>query len=181
MLTHILLICWIEYAAEDSPFNPNALEAIAIAFALDVPSLALLVIPSSGPVKRAVYELRTLGVDAYPFDVTRKKGGREHLLRSSPDKSQTNPTLLVSTLATIRGVDLPDLTHVFVLGLPRYRVLDTYLHVAGRVGRFWRGGKVITILEEAEAGEGVVKDDSARMNSIFKRLDITPTQFEHFD
>jgi superfamily II DNA/RNA helicase len=161
----------------DSPFNPNALEAIATVFALDVPSLALLVIPASGPVKRAVYELRALGVEAYPFDVTKKKRGREHLLRSPTDPSQTMPTLLVTTLSNIRGVDLPDLTHVFVLGLPRKGEVDTYLHVAGRVGRFWRGGKVISILEEAEG----VKDETSRMNSIFKRLDITPTQLEHFD
>jgi hypothetical protein len=163
----------------DSPFNPNAMEAIATAFALDVPSLALLVIPASGPVKRAVYELRALGVDAYPFDVTKKKRGQEHLFRSSTDSSQSTPTLLVTTLANIRGVDLPDLTHVFILGLPpRNRDVDTYLHVAGRVGRFWRGGKVISILEEEEEG---ARGEVARMNSIFKRLDITPSQFEHFD
>lgn len=178
----------IEFANTPSPFNPNTFEAIATAFALDVPSIAILVLLSNAPVQRAVYELRSLGVNAHGLDLTASDKGRSHLLYGGGGTVHEDPTLLVATLATTRGLDLPELTHVFILGIPDGRgadgrSLDTYLHLAGRVGRFGRGGKVITILEESEdekEGNGVVvKDETTRMSRIFKELRIKPTHFEH--
>jgi hypothetical protein len=144
------------------------LEAIASAFALDVPSVALLILPADGKVSHAVCDLRKLGVDAYPLDLAATTGGASHLLRGPLDTPVDNPSLLVCTVATTRGIDLPELTHVFILGIPQRRVLDSYLHMSGRVGRFGRGGKVISILE-AKTDEGV-------MQKLFKQLDITPVR-----
>jgi hypothetical protein len=175
-----------EFMNTASPFNPNTLEAIATAFALDVPSIALLVLPASAPVQRAVYELRGMGVNAQGLDLMMDGKGRGHLLNGGAEDVE-NPTLLVSTLATTRGLDLPELTHVFILGILEGRAvdgrtLDTYLHLAGRVGRFGRKGKVITMLESAEEEEGDKKrDDVSRMKKVLKELGIAPRQFEHFD
>jgi superfamily II DNA/RNA helicase len=151
------------YGDAPSPLNPVALEAVAAAFALDVPAAALLVLPSSAPVKRAVHELRTMGVNAHGLDIL-KHGSRT-----------ADPTLLVATLATTRGLDLPFLTHVFVLGIPEGPLVsgptvDGYLHVSGRVGRFGRGGKVISVVEEAEA---------AKMSRILGAIGQKPVQFKH--
>jgi hypothetical protein len=167
-----------EYAGKPSPFNPNAFEAIATAFALDVPSVGLLVLPSSAPLQRAVYELREMGVNAHGLDLLETDKGRSHLL-SGGRGARENPTLLVSTLATTRGLDLPELSHVFVLGIPEGprvngRTVDGYLHIAGRVGRFGRGGKVITVVEKGD-------DSSFKMGRILQTIDVTPVQFEHFD
>lgn len=178
-----------EYSKTPSPFNLNALEAIATAFALDVPAIALLVLPATAPVQRAVHELRELGVNAHGLDLLDDARGRAHLLRGNADQPQENPTLLVATLATTRGIDLPGLSHVFILGVPEGRKVDAYLHAAGRVGRFGRGGKVITVLERgAEDGAEEVegkrvnrRDEPWHMSRIYKTLDITPSQFEHFD
>lgn len=164
----------LEYDTTPSPFSPAALEAITTAFALDVPSTALLVIPSSAPVKRAVYELRMLGVNAHRLDLLENK---THLLENdAEDVRRANPTLLVATLATTRGLDLPALTHVFVLGIPEGpsvtgRSVDAYLHLAGRVGRFGRAGKVLSVVEEAEA---------AKMIRIFKSIGVKPVLFKKF-
>ncbi|TFK36819.1 P-loop containing nucleoside triphosphate hydrolase protein [Crucibulum laeve] len=188
-----------KYARSVSPFNPNTFEAIATAFALDVPSVALLVLPASAPLQRAIYELREMGVNAHGLDLLANDKGRSHLL-SGGGTVQENPTLLVSTLATTRGLDLPELTHVFILGIPEGpkvsgRSVDAYLHLAGRVGRFGRGGKVITVVEEKEDAEEheeetdeedrrrrrAVVTDASKMMRILKEIQTTPVQFEHFD
>ncbi|KAG6841921.1 hypothetical protein C0991_005101 [Blastosporella zonata] len=183
-----------KYKGTPTPFNPNAMEAIATAFALDVPSVALLVLPSSSPVQRAVYELREMGINAHGLDLLTSEKGRSHLLRGD-GSGQDNPTLLVSTLATTRGLDLPELTHVFVMGIPdgpkvNGRTVDAYVHLAGRVGRFGRGGKVITVVEKEADVEEVAEEDGERRNMvtegskmlrILATINETPTAFVHFD
>jgi superfamily II DNA/RNA helicase len=167
------------------------MEAIAAAFALDVPSVALLVLPAEASVQRAIYDLRQLGVTAVGLDLLDAQHGQRELLHGSSDSTRDQPILLVSTFATVRGIDLPELTHVFMLGVPNDRRVDTYLHVAGRVGRFGRGGRVIAVLEKndetsaAEKGKQQQRkdfnDQSRRMGMIYRDLGITPTRFEHFD
>lgn len=136
-----------EYEMTTSPFGPNVLEAIATCFAIDVPRLGLLVIPSSAPVNRAVYELRRLGVNAQGLN-------SENTL----DKA----TLLVGTTATTRGIDLEGLTHVFIIGIPEGpqvngKSVDAYIHLAGRVGRFGNTGRVITVVCTNLEGDKMVR------------------------
>lgn len=174
------IIFTTEYSNTVSPFNPNAFEAIATAFALDVPKVALLVLPSSSPIQRAVYDLREMGVNAYSLDLLEASKGRSHLLDGRGTGEEENPTMLVSTLATTRGLDLPELTHVFILGIPggpkvTGRAVDGYVHIAGRVGRFGRGGKVITVVEKDEEVEG------GKMRRILKTIQVPAVRFEHFD
>lgn len=180
-----------------SPFNPYALEAIALAFALDVPRMALLVLPASAAVRRAVFDLRSLGVNAYGLDVLQTERGGAYLEKdskagSSSESGAANPILLVSTLASTRGLDLPEMTHVFLLGIPGDRSADTYAHMAGRVGRFGRAGKVISVveaipkglpLEKAEVpGQSEARKDEVEwLKETFEQLGITPVVFEHFD
>jgi superfamily II DNA/RNA helicase len=174
------------------------METVAAAFAMDVPSIALLVLPSSAPVKRAVWELRELGVNAHGLDLQDTNKGRSYL--ASGGGTSANPTLLVSTLATTRGLDLPALSHVFLYGLPdgarvNSRTVDAYLHIAGRVGRFGRSGKVVTLVEdsssEVEAEEGSYEgseeaqlDEHAgagkKMARILQTIGVEPVQFAAF-
>ncbi|KAG2369431.1 P-loop containing nucleoside triphosphate hydrolase protein [Suillus spraguei] len=167
-------------------FNPGILEAVASTFALDVPNIALVVIPATTSVRRVIFELNQLGVNAHGLDLVDNEAGRAHLLSKDKDIPDENPTLLVSTLATTRGIDFPALTHVFLLGLPEGRAGDVYQHVAGRVGRFGRRGKVITIVEgrrenEGKNGKVCVRDDSKKMDIMLKKLGISVTRLEHFD
>lgn len=159
------------YQNTPSPYNPNALEAIATAVALDVPRLALLVIPSSAPVFRAVYELREMGLDARVFDPQKPIVGKE---------GDEDPVLLVTTLAMARGLDLPDATHVFSLGIPdgprvTGRTVDAYLHVSGRIGRFGRRGTVVTVVDSGRGDEG------ERMKRILREIGVVPVRFNQFE
>lgn len=162
-----------------------------MSFALDVPHVALLVLPASAPVRRAVYELRSLGVNAHGLDVLQSERGGVYL-NNTPGDLDTDPTLLVSTLASTRGIDLPELTHVFLLGIPEDRSADTYAHMAGRVGRFGKKGKVISVVEarkphkvvavgKAQGKKVEVKDEAGWLKHMFELLDIRPAKFEHFD
>ncbi|KAF9642026.1 hypothetical protein BDM02DRAFT_3250992, partial [Thelephora ganbajun] len=79
------------------------------------------------------------------------KGG-ETASQPGEDETTANdegPILLVSTLVNTRGLDLPDLSHVFVMGIPEGRV-DLYTHIAGRTGRFGKTGKIVAVVEKIE-------------------------------
>ncbi|KAH9898104.1 P-loop containing nucleoside triphosphate hydrolase protein [Cubamyces lactineus] len=174
--------------ATDVPpqLNPDALEAVAAAFAIDVPSVALLVLPSDASVQRVVNELSSYGVNARPLDVVKDKSGRAHLMRQDLDAIAENPTLLVATLASTRGLDLPELKHVFILGVLDNGAVDSYLHVAGRVGRFGRGGKVISVVAErhtvqSKNGKKVVRDEPKMMLSLLRKAGIRPVVYDKFD
>ena len=175
-----------------SPWSPGSMEAISICFAMDVPRTALLVTPATHPIHRLIKELKGYGVDARPLDMLSSVAGRDHILRDKGTETTANgggPILLVSTLANTRGLDLPDLSHVFVLGVPEGRV-DSYTHIAGRTGRFGKNGKIVTVVEkieeEVDDGKGgrrmrVVKDEEKKMKGILKEMKIIPRKVEHFD
>ena len=174
------------------PWSPGSVEAISICFALDVPQTALLVTPSTHPIHRLVKELKGYGVDARPLDILSPSAGRNHILNGEETKtiaSSESPILLVSTLANSRGLDLPDLSHVFVMGVPEGRV-DSYTHIAGRTGRFGKPGTVVTVVEkfeeEVDDGEGgkkrrVLKDEEKRMRGILREMKIIPRKVGHFE
>ncbi|TFK30762.1 P-loop containing nucleoside triphosphate hydrolase protein [Coprinopsis marcescibilis] len=175
-----------EYGQTSSPFNPNMLEAIATTFALDVPLCALLVLPASASVTRAIWELSELGINARSMDLQKKHW--------EVGSSSEDPVLLVGTLATTRGVDLPELSHVFLYGLPDAKgkvngqSVDTYLHVAGRVGRFGRGGRVITFVAEDERAyedgseEGGKKvSQGEKMERILESINVRAVKYGVFD
>jgi superfamily II DNA/RNA helicase len=69
-----------------------------------------------------------------------------------------------------RALDLLDLSHVFVMGVPEGGV-DSYTHIAGRTGRFGKTGKIATVaekIEEIDDGKGgrktgVVKNEERKM------------------
>ena len=173
------------------PWSPGSIEAISICFAMDVPQTALLVTPATHPIRRLIKVLKGYGVDARPLDMLSPITGKNH----TPDSQSTGttaddggPILLVSTLANTRGLDLPDLSHVFIMGVPEGRV-DSYTHIAGRTGRFGKGGKVVTVvekIEEVDDGKGgkktrVVKDEEKKMSGILREMRIIPRRVEHFD
>ena len=125
-------------------------------------------------------ELKEYGVDARPLDMLSSAAGWDHVLNGECTGATANdkgPVLLVSTLANTRGLDLPDLSHVFVLGVPEGKV-HSYTHIAGRTGRFGKSGKIVTVVEKIkeEVNDGMggrkkraVKDEERKMNGDLER------------
>ena len=56
--------------------------------------------------------------------------------------------ILICTDIIERGIDIPNVSHVFQYNLPD--TVEGYLHRTGRAGRLGREGKVITIIKEEE-------------------------------
>lgn len=167
----------------DASISPVVLEAIATTFALDVPKVALLVLPATAPVNGVLTELRGLGINARSLGLQDDDRGRNELMRSTLKKfnphlnsgsvkanegEADDPSLLVTTGASIRGLDLPELSHVFIAKAPDNEV--GYSHVAGRVGRFGREGKVIMFLEGKER---------QKATELYEGLKISLAEFEH--
>ncbi|KAF8585555.1 P-loop containing nucleoside triphosphate hydrolase protein [Ramaria rubella] len=173
------------YYAADEVISPMLLEAIATTSALDVPKIALLVLPAAAPVNAVLKELQELGIDARSLGLQDEDRGKPELMRSTlkkfnripqrhkshsgeVDNEEASPSLLVTTAAAIRGLDLPELTHVFLACVPGDAV--DYEHAAGRVGRFGREGKVVMFVRPRE--------DEA-VYELYQKLDIRASQFEH--
>lgn len=146
------------------------MEGIASVFATDVPKVALLILPASAPVQRAVHDLRMLGINAFGLDLLITDRGKVHLVGGSGGRMEDNPTLLVSTTASTRGIDLPDLSHVFIWGVVD---ANSYQHASGRVGRFGRGGRVITVLEETRED----RNEPVRYLRMLKSIGKVSTKF----
>ncbi|MBZ4270689.1 ATP-dependent RNA helicase, partial [Mycobacterium tuberculosis] len=52
---------------------------------------------------------------------------------------------LIATDAAARGIDMPDVSHVFNFAMPR--LAETYLHRIGRTGRAGKKGTAISLVE----------------------------------
>ena len=101
--------------------------AVATIFALEEIVSGLVLIPSGQSLKTTLATFRSLGVPATT-------------LHESQDLAHDEPRLYVISIDAVKGLDIPNLSHVFVLpGLVNDSNL--YLHVAGRVGRLSIGGK----------------------------------------
>jgi hypothetical protein len=156
-----------EYAGTPSAFHPVVMEGVAAIFATAVPKMALLVLPASAPVERAVHDLRAIGINALGLDLQSTDRRDTYLTRGNSGGTEENPTLLVATTASLRGIDLPDLSHVFIWGVVD---ANSYLHASGRVGRFGRKGRVVSVLED----EGRQSDRYVR---LLKSIGLIPAKF----
>jgi len=84
--------------------------------------------------------------------------------------SRPKKGIFIAHESNARGLDLPGLSHVFIVGLPSSP--SSYVHMAGRTGRMGRKGKVVTIIRD----DGHLED---RARSLFKTLQVNVQPFEH--
>lgn len=108
------------------------------------------------------------------------------LYQLPPSSTSTSTSTLATTATTkkrstgiyiaheenARGLDLPGLSHVFIVGLPSSP--SSYLHMAGRTGRMGERGEVVTILRDDEFLE-----DRAR--SLFRMLGVKVEPYRHVE
>ncbi|THH06812.1 hypothetical protein EW145_g3823 [Phellinidium pouzarii] len=139
-------------------------------------------LPPNAAVQKAIAELHDLGVNARTLDLRSESVsqlGRPGGLKTA----ESEATLLVATPAYTRGVDLPQLTHVFCVGPPDLASADSFKHVSGRVDRFGRGGKIITFVTEREEEhrDGMVrttKNPAGLLRMFYRKLGIKPVWFD---
>ncbi|KAI8072844.1 P-loop containing nucleoside triphosphate hydrolase protein [Gongronella butleri] len=90
---------------------------------------------------------------------------------------QRPTTLWIANEFAARGVDLPDVSHVFILGQPPS--VASYLHMAGRTGRLapdgtTRQGKVISLVHNRGKTE-------AKLVQMFKHMNVSVAPLPHVE
>lgn len=92
------------------------------------------------------------------------------------DYNPSKNKLWIATEFTARGVDIPGVSHVFILGKPVS--VTSYLHMAGRTGRLspqgFASGKVINLVREHGWTE-------SKMVSMYDLLNIPIDKYEHVE
>lgn len=83
-------------------------------------------------------------------------------------------SLWIATEFTARGIDIPQVSHVFILGKPAS--VTSYLHMAGRTGRLspagFAKGKVISLVREHGWTE-------SKMVDMYELLNVPAELYEH--
>lgn len=90
--------------------------------------------------------------------------------------NKRKPDLWVATEFAARGVDIPGVSHVFILGRPA--TVTSYVHMAGRTGRLgpqgFAHGKVIHLVREHGWTE-------SKMANMYELLNIPVQKYEHVE
>ncbi|PKI82452.1 hypothetical protein MVES1_003413 [Malassezia vespertilionis] len=153
-----------------TPYMP-LLEALAFAFAADGVRQGLALVPPRWSLRKTAAALEALGVPARiiePGAPTDVPGSVLYLLQST----------------SARGLDIPALTHVYLLGLDAVQDAVHYTHMAGRVSRISDGsgvrpfGKVVTLLHGKDAEDARVASAEQKMSLLYRRVGIVPNAFD---
>jgi superfamily II DNA/RNA helicase len=83
---------------------------------------------------------------------------------SSSSLNPPQSSIFVTTRATCRGIDIPKLSHVFILGCPEN--VAEYVHMVGRTGRMNSQGFAFTFLADNAF-------DAMKMQTILKHLNVS--------
>lgn len=144
---HLLVVESIKYLIDEGKFSSG-----------------FIFTSSSISVRKLVANLQLAGLDALRFIDIRNYEEKSQSQSLSAEISL--PNWLVLTEHEARGLDLPKASVVFILGPPSSP--QSYLHMAGRVGRAGRNGTVISLL-------GGPKYET-KFNSMASILKISPSK-----
>ncbi|RUS18589.1 P-loop containing nucleoside triphosphate hydrolase protein [Endogone sp. FLAS-F59071] len=142
--------------------DDRMLESVAIACELEHVERGLVFVNTNPSMSKLIERLGRHGIKAQELI--------SFIPESSSSPSSSSPKLIVATENTARGVDLPDISHVFILGIPS--TVANYLHMAGRTGRMGRDGTVVTFVRERGRAED-------RIRTMFKLTNVKVERFEH--
>ena len=162
-------------APAEHAIDPLLLEALAFAFAADGVARGLAFIPSRWSLRKTQAALEALGVPVEP------------IVPGERVTERTEPVLYLLQSSSARGLDVPHLSHVFLVGLPAVGDAVHYTHVAGRVARIGSGadsaerapGKVVTLLRgHNRPGVDTVSSAEHRIATLYRRLGVVPRAFD---
>ncbi|CAG8582350.1 11455_t:CDS:2 [Paraglomus brasilianum] len=144
--------------------DDRMLDSVAGAFEAEQVERGILFIGDGTNIPHLISRLRSFGLPATELvsSFSSLAGG----FSPSPNRR----VLYVATQSFTRGVDIPSVSHVFILGGPP--APWNYLHMAGRTGRMGRPGKVIILLRNHGGKE-------AKMRTILQLMNANWKPFEH--
>jgi ATP-dependent RNA helicase DeaD len=123
----------------------DKIDALTRILDLESPSSAIVFCRTKREVDELSGTLEARGYTAAAIHGDINQGQRERLLRAF---REGRCELLIATEVAARGLDIPDVTHVFNFDIPDDA--DAYIHRIGRTGRMGRRGDAITFVTPRE-------------------------------
>lgn len=112
---------------------------------IENPESALIFCNRKTEVHFLTVVLQRFGYDAEELSADLNQNQRERILKRFRARRLR---FVVATDVAARGIDITDLSHVIIYGLPQDR--ETYIHRAGRTGRAGKGGVVMSLVTPVE-------------------------------
>ncbi|CAG8433022.1 6320_t:CDS:2 [Ambispora gerdemannii] len=150
--------------------DDRMLDSVAVAYDLEQVETGILFIPNRFNVPKLVTRLHEFGLPAKELTSDEMQKIKERPLHLFGN--MTRNILYVATEFSARGIDIPSISHVFVLGMPSSA--SCYLHMAGRTGRMGREGKVISFIRDFGGSE-------SKIRTMLKLLEIDVKPYEHVE
>ena len=129
----------------DEMLDMGFVEDIEFILDLETPTSAIVFCRTKREVDDVAGTLQARGYTAVAVHGDVNQAQRERLLRAFRDG---RAELLIATEVAARGLDIPDVTHVFNYDIPDDA--DAYIHRIGRTGRMGRKGDAITFVAPRE-------------------------------
>lgn len=126
----------------------DKIEALTRILDLESPSSAIVFCRTKREVDELSATLQSRGYTAAAIHGDINQSQRERLLQSFRDG---RAELLIATEVAARGLDIPDVTHVFNYDIPDDA--DAYIHRIGRTGRMGKKGDAVTFVTPREMGQ----------------------------
>lgn len=187
---------------EDEPqeheMDASLIEALAFCFASEGVERGLALIPARWSLLKTRAALEAVGVTVrLASDVTASPTASTQAgMETGSESSSTTPELFVLQTTSSRGLDIPALSHVFLVGYASVIDAVQYVHSAGRVARIGGNpdtpatGKVVTLLRglphgtplpfdsQHDAAKKVISTSEAKMANVYRRLGVVPKKFD---
>ena len=137
----------------------DKIEALTRILDLESPSSAIVFCRTKREVDELSGTLQSRGYTAVAIHGDINQAQRERLLNAF---REGNAELLIATEVAARGLDIPDVTHVFNYDIPDDA--DAYIHRIGRTGRMGRKGDAVTFVTPREMGQLRFIEKTIRQN-----------------
>ncbi|SNX82195.1 related to RRP3 - protein involved in rRNA processing [Melanopsichium pennsylvanicum] len=183
---------------QEHEMDQTLIEALAFCFASEGVDRGLALIPARWSLLKTRAALEALGV------TVRLASNVPSGANAAPAQSDTaniaaNPELYLLQTTSSRGLDIPALSHVFLVGYASVIDAVSYVHSAGRVARIGGNpdapatGKVVTLLrglshdtelpthvqeEQVKKPSKVISTSEAKMANVYRRLGVVPRKFD---
>ncbi|KAI9315346.1 P-loop containing nucleoside triphosphate hydrolase protein [Dichotomocladium elegans] len=157
-----------EHIDEEEVEADPLIESVAVIHDIEPVHNGVLFVGASRSVADVADRLHSFGIEARDI--------RE--FATFPRDSERTP-IWIATDFSARGMDIPDVSHVFILGEPASAT--GYVHMAGRTGRLGHSnkhhgsaGKVITLVEDKGRAE-------ERMRNMLNLVNANLSPYEHVE
>ncbi|KAE8240261.1 hypothetical protein A4X13_0g7880 [Tilletia indica] len=135
--------------------DPHLLSALAFAFASDASSRGLALVPAQWSLRKTKEMLEGMGVPVRLLDSGVEGEGEDGVVK---DGEASSPVLYLLQATSARGLDLPVLTHVFIVGIEAVGDAVRYTHLAGRASRIGPNAELATIPQRDQDPDSGAKD-----------------------